>query len=396
VNAPAPPSGAAPGPGADTLYDGAACGLLLTRPDGLIRRINDTLCGWLGRDRESLVGHVKVQDLFTTGSRIFHQTRWAPLLQIHGSVAEVKLEVTRLDGTSLPVVVNAVRREHAGEVFHELAMFVAEDRHRYEQELLAVRRRAEALAREEQEVRRSLAAAHEERDRERAMAEDRALFAEQMMGIVSHDLRNPLSVIRMSAHILGMGDLTANQMKVLQRLSHSNDRALRLIAELLDFTRARLGRGLPMETKVIEPHRLVADSLQELRLAYPARRIVHVREGAGACQASSDRLVQAIGNLVSNAVQHGSADGTITVTSTVGPAGCTIAVHNEGQPLPAQHLSSIFEPMVRGAERGASEGVGLGLYIVREIAHAHGGQVSVDSTAERGTTFVVRIPSAAR
>ncbi|MEO7245326.1 MAG: PAS domain-containing sensor histidine kinase, partial [Rubrivivax sp.] len=337
-------AGADDGPRLDALYDGAPCGLMLTTPDGTILRVNDTLCSWLGRDRASLVDGCRLQDLLSIGSQIFHQTHWAPLLQIQGSVSEVKLEVLGPGGTRFPAVVNAVQRVHGGRVLHEVALFVAEDRHRYEHELLIARRRAEELLHAEQQTRQALTAAQEELDRQRATAEDRALFAEQMMGIVSHDLRNPLSVIRMSAHIMGMSDLSSNQLMALQRLTNASTRAQRLIADLLDFTQARIGSGLPMVLKPIDLHELVADSLEDLRLAYPLRVILHRQLGSGFCPASSDRLVQAIGNLVSNAAHHGSADGPITVTSEIGPVSCTITVHNEGDPLPDALLPTVFEP----------------------------------------------------
>jgi phosphoserine phosphatase RsbU/P len=380
-------------PGAETLYQRAPCALLVTAPDGTLRGANDTFCGWVGRSAESMIGRVRIQDLLTMGSRIFHQTHWAPLLQIQGSVSEVKLELRRADGGVFPAVINAVRREHAGITWHEIALFVAEDRHRYEQELLRSRQRAEELLRKEQQTREALLAAQSELDRQRATAEDRALFAEQMMGIVSHDLRNPLSVIHMSSHLLSRGELSAMQQAALQRLVNSTNLALRLIADLLDFTSARLGRGLPLAIKPVDLHSLVADTVEDLRLAYPHRRIVHEQSGCDTCHASSDRIVQAVGNLVSNAIHHGRADSEITVRSSVENGHCTVSVHNHGEPIHPELMPMMFEPMVRGADRRASEGVGLGLFIVREIAHAHRGTVSVHSDAEAGTTFVVRFPT---
>jgi sigma-B regulation protein RsbU (phosphoserine phosphatase) len=379
-------------PDVRALYRQAPCALLVTAPDGTIRSANDTFCGWMGRSAEAMVGQMRFQDLLTMGSRIFHQTHWAPLLQIQGSVSEVKLELRRPDDSTFPAVVNAVRRAHAGATWHEIALFVAEDRHRYEHELLLARRRAEELLLKEQQTRDALVAAQAELDRQRATAEDRALFAEQMMGIVSHDLRNPLAVIQMSSQLLGRGELGATQRAALQRLTNSTRLALRLIADLLDFTSARLGRGLPLSVEPVDLHALVADSVEDLRLSHPHRTIVHEQSGCATCTASSDRVVQAVGNLVSNAVHHGSADSPITVRSSVENGRCTISVHNHGEPIRPELMQVMFEPMVRGAGRRPSEGVGLGLFIVREIAHAHGGSVAVRSDAETGTTFVVELP----
>jgi sigma-B regulation protein RsbU (phosphoserine phosphatase) len=491
----------------EDLYEHAACGLLVTARDGLIQRVNHTFCDWVGHTADELVGKRKLQELLTMGGRIFHQTHWEPLLQMQGSIAEVKLDIRHRDGKTIPMMLNAVRRERDGVVRHEIAVFVAQDRHQYEHELLHARKRAEELVRQEQLAQQDLmlararlrlalesaqlhvwdfdaasgkrryedgvahllghataspvteqeyaaAIAEADRDREaaalaaardsasgsyhcqyclvgvdgvtrtiassgrgffdasgtllqfvgvlqdvtqgvgqRAAAEDRALFAEQMVGIVSHDLRNPLSAIQMSAYLLERGELTSNQRTVLGRINNSTGRAQRLIADLLDFTLARVGAGLTITLSDMELHQLVSDSVEELAVAFPGRQIEHVRVGDGQCHADADRLIQLIGNLVGNAVAYGAPDRPVRVTSTCTDQGIEISVHNEGVPIPAQVQASLFEPMIRGAGGKGSHGVGLGLFIVREIARSHAGDVSVHSSPDAGTTFSVRIPS---
>jgi sigma-B regulation protein RsbU (phosphoserine phosphatase) len=390
-----PETPALPQADSGSLYEHAACGLLVTSADGVILRVNHTFCAWVGREATELVGCVKVQDLLSMGGRIFHQTHWTPLLAMQGSVAEVKLDVLHRDGRPLPMVFNAVRRSSANATWHELAVFLAHDRHQYEKELLLERKRAEELLAQHQEAQRALAVAQEERDRQKTVAEDRALFAEQMMAIVSHDLRNPLSVIRMSAHLIGMGELSSNQLRALGRLSASTLRAARLIADLLDFSQARLGNGLQVHLEPIDLHALVAESVEDLQLAFEGRSIVHQQRGRGACVASSDRLVQMIGNLVANAITYGAPDRPVVVTSAIDDGAFSIAVGNEGPIIAAELLPHLFDPMTRG--KGAQEGthsVGLGLFIVREIARAHRGTVTVAS-ANGVTTFTAMLPRAA-
>ncbi|MBA2675851.1 sensor histidine kinase [Ramlibacter sp.] len=232
-------------------------------------------------------------------------------------------------------------------------------------------------------------------NRQRTDAEDRALFAEQMVGIVSHDLRNPLSAIQMGAYLLGRGTLTDQQRTVVGRIDNSAKRAQRLIGDLLDFTQARLGSGLSVRRMPIDLHAVVADAVAELALTAKGRPVEHVRIGSGPCEADPDRLVQLLGNLVGNACTYGAPGRTITVTSTVGPEYCALAVHNHGTPIPPALQSTLFEPMVRGNNMSqGGRGVGLGLYIVREIARAHRGRVELASAAEEGTTFSVFFPPA--
>src|SRR5438045_9060217 len=105
------------------LYEDAACGLLLTGVDGTILRVNRTFCRWIGMSAEELCDRRRMQDLLTMGGRIFHQTHWAPLLQMQGSVAEVKVDVVHRDGHTVPMMMNAQRWSHAGGEFNDLSLF---------------------------------------------------------------------------------------------------------------------------------------------------------------------------------------------------------------------------------------------------------------------------------
>ena len=374
------------------LYSNAPCGLLVTGADGSITRANQTFCDWVGRTADELVG-MRMQDLLTMGGKIFHQTHWAPLLQMQGSVAEVKLETVHRDGRGMPMVWNAVRRVHDGVVTHELAVFMADDRHKYEQELISARRRAEELLAMEQAAQRALLVAQAERDRLGAVAEDRALFAEQMMAIVSHDLRNPLSVVRMSARLIGAATLPEVQRRAIERLSNAEARATRLIADLLDFSQARIGNGLQVDPAGIDLHALIEDAVDDLRAAHPTAALEHRSIGAGDCTAGGDRLVQLVGNLVLNAIAYGTPGRAITVTSAIDDTDFTLAVHNDGTPIDASLLPRLFDPMTRGSDaKDVEHSVGLGLFIVREIARAHGGHVQVRSDEQTGTTFEASFP----
>ena len=379
------------------LFDHAACGLIVTRDDGTFVLVNHTFCAWIGCDAASLVGRRRLQDLLTMGARIFHQTHWSPLLQIQGSIGEVKLDLLHRDGHVIPMIMNAVRRTSDGVVRHEIAVFVAEDRSRYERELLAARKRAEELLRKEREAQQALAAVQVELDLQRVAAEDRATFAEQMVGIVSHDLRNPIAAIQLSAALLGRGELTPRQGRALEAILNSVARSKRLIEDLLDFTEARIGRGLRVTTRPLRLHEFIAQVVEELRVLFPGRTLVHVAGAGEVCAGDEDRLAQLLGNLVSNAMAYGDPTGRVTVSTEIGAERALLAVHNHGRPIAADALPTLFDAMTRGkagSAAAASNGhsVGLGLFIVRQIARAHGGEVSVASSAQAGTTFTVTLP----
>jgi sigma-B regulation protein RsbU (phosphoserine phosphatase) len=359
-------------PEARAALDDAACGLLETSGDGHLQFVNRTFCTWVGRAAEDLVGKLRLQDLLTMGGKIFHQTHWAPLLQMQGSISEVKFDVVHASGASIPMVMNAVRRVRGELVSHGIAAYVARDRNTYERELVASRKRLEELVEE---------------------AKDRALFAEQMIGIVSHDLRNPLSSVGMAMELLTRLGLTEPQRQLVARVNRAADRANRLVLDLLDFTQARVGRGLSVSIHPIDLHETVAAIVDELRTVYPKRVLEHVRAGEATCSADPNRLAQVVGNLVSNAMAYGLRDQPVTVSSSVTAAGAAIAVHNQGEPIPERTQAEIFQPMQRGTSvSSAGRSVGLGLFIVREIARAHGGTAQVESSREHGTTFRVSFP----
>ena len=349
-----------------------------TDAKGVFLRVNKPFCAWLGYDKADLVGKKRLQELLTMGARIFHQTHWAPLLEMQGSISELKLDVRHRDGSSVPMVLNVVRHGQGPGHTQEVAAFVAHDRDKYEQELLLSRKRLEAHVAEVERL--------------QAETKDRALFAEQMIGIVSHDLRNPLSAVHTGIQVLYRHAPTDNQMRVLSRMAQSVERANRMVADLLDFTVARVGKGIAINTRRVDLHEVVAQSVAELALAFPERTLRHETLGDGECSVDPDRVSQLVGNLVANAVAYGDASREVSVkTSVLGPS-IQISVHNWGPGIPHHVLSSLFQPMVRGTVAGSGRSVGLGLFIILEIARAHGGTVNVESSDDRGTTFLVAIP----
>jgi phosphoserine phosphatase RsbU/P len=362
---------------ARALLDAAPCGLMCTTPDGTFVRANRVFCGWVGYAEQDLVHKQKFQDLLTVGGRIFHQTHWAPLLAMQGSISEVKLELVQRDGSTLPIVINAIL-QHEGGKRHELAAYVARDRDKYERELIQSRKRLEELVAETISL-------HDE-------AKHRASFAEQMIGIVSHDLRNPISTIQTAAAMLSR-DTSPGQDRMVARIARAGQRADRLIGDLLDFTQARFGAGLTVRPEPLALHELVAEAVEELKLAHLGRKLRHEQHGTGQCRADASRLEQLVGNLVSNAVSYGSQDAPVTVSSMIDADSFSITVHNLGPAIPAQILPTLFEPMTRGAQAsGSKRSVGLGLFIVSQVAKAHGGKTEVSSSAEAGTTFRVSFP----
>ena len=218
-------------------------------------------------------------------------------------------------------------------------------------------------------------------------------FNELFTGMLGHDLRNPLSSMLVSAQALLLRPEAETLVRPLSRIVTSGDRMARMIDQLLDFTRVRVGQGIPIDPRPLDLVPLVRQVMDELDAMSPewTLRLEHVGETSGSWDA--DRLAQVFSNLVANAVQHGVAEHGVTV-SIDGTAAATVQVeaHNMGAMLPTD-VALLFEPMAVGARRrDRSRGLGLGLYITREILKAHGGTIVVRSSASHGTTFCVSLP----
>ncbi|MEJ5280918.1 PAS domain-containing sensor histidine kinase [Pseudomonas sp. MYb541] len=371
------------------LFDSAACALAVTAEDGTILQANSRFSEWLGFSTTELYGK-RFQDLLTMGGRIFHQTHLAPMLRMRGSVTEVKLDMLHREGHKLTVLLNGIKREQDDGTLYDLALFGTTDRDKYERELLNARNFAEALLQEKTTTELALKLAQAELSEAYAISQRRALFAEQMVAIVSHDLKNPLTAIRMASDFLNRGERTAKEHQLLGHIGQSSERAQRMIADLLDFTQARVGQGITIKAAPLDLHEVIHRAVDELRVAFPAANLEHLAEGSGEACLDADRVQQIIGNLVANSVAYGDLQRPITVTSRLGQGRCEVSVHNHGKVIPEALLTELFEPMTRGTDQGSDvRSVGLGLYIVRELARVHGGDVAVSSCVTGGTTFTV-------
>jgi signal transduction histidine kinase len=222
-----------------------------------------------------------------------------------------------------------------------------------------------------------------------AAAREREVIREQLLGVLGHDLRNPLAAIRTGIDVMVRQERPEARQRLAERMRGSCARMTRLIEDILDFTRSRLGGGIPTNRAPADLAEICARVVGELETAHPARRFVLSSPVAIVGFWDAERLAQVVSNLVGNAVEHSEGDVRVAVT-TSGSDRVTLEVANGGRPIPPELLASLFEPFARGARSG--QGLGLGLYIVREIIRAHEGEVSVTSDAERGTVFTVRLP----
>lgn len=222
---------------------------------------------------------------------------------------------------------------------------------------------------------------------------------EIFLAILGHDLRSPLSAVMMSAEfMLDTGELPEPHLTLTRRIASGSKRMEQMVGDLLDFTRSRLGGGIPIVRAPMSIDKAVHDVVDEVLAGDPSRSIKIEARGGQSVNWDCARISQAITNLLTNAVEHSARGDVVTVTVAGTERDVTVTVHNAGTPLTPDQMSGIFGSMKASREQrkepssGPMGHLGLGLYIAERIAFAHGGTIRVDSSKSNGTSFALEIP----
>jgi PAS domain S-box-containing protein len=217
-------------------------------------------------------------------------------------------------------------------------------------------------------------------------------FNEVFTAMLGHDLRNPLSGMTTTAEVLQKRAEATPFAKPLARIVSSGARMSRMIDQLLDFTRVRLGPGIPVCREKSDLHDVLLEVVDELKAVHPNRAIHVYKQGDCRGEWDVDRLAQVFSNLVANAINHGIANVPVEAHLDGSADHVVVEVKNGGT-IPKDILPKLFEPMAGGDQRGEkSAGLGLGLYITRQVVLAHAGSIHVSSDAVLGTTLTVTLP----
>jgi signal transduction histidine kinase len=222
-------------------------------------------------------------------------------------------------------------------------------------------------------------------------------FRDRILGVLSHDVRNPLGVILTSAGMLERQLANAgagNQLAAMRRIIDNAHQIERMVHDLLDYTRTRQGRRLPIAARDADLLALCLQSADGLQVLHPDRILELSALGDTRLRLDPDRAAQVIANLVGNAILYSPKGSPVRILVDGSGDPVLLEVRNEGQPIPPETMPHLFEAFQRGdaGRVGNADGLGLGLFIAQQIVAAHGGSISVRSTAAEGTTFTVRWP----
>ena len=355
----------------EDFFESALCGFINADASGIIVRANKKVAGWIGYSTIELKGK-RFSDLLTIGGKIYYETHLWPLLRIQGFFDEVVLELKGTAGQRLRVMVNAFESRDVNNqpCFIRYTILKASDRLQYELNLQEAKKIAE---------------------KELLLQKETVILREQLIAVLGHDLRNPLSAITMAVEILtlSLGERDANLLAILKK---SSLRMSEIVSNIMDFARTRLGENIILSKQniVLEPR--ILQVINELRLAFPKREINVFFETTEPVNCDPDRIAQLLSNLIANALTHGFANTPVRIYTSHKNGMFELSVINQGAPIPADMYEYLFAPFTRETSRSSLHGLGLGLYISSEIARAHNGTISCTSTAEE-TCFTFRTSS---
>jgi signal transduction histidine kinase len=241
---------------------------------------------------------------------------------------------------------------------------------------------------------------------DQALGESIASYADEVgrsrdtfLAILGHDLRSPLSAVSMSGHYLSRVGLAdgKHQGQAVARIQRAAAKMDAMVRDLLEYTRTRLGRGIPVVREACRIGAICEGALEEMKAGHPEREFQLALSGELRGVFDAARMQQVLGNLLNNAVQHGAKDTPVILEAHDAPDAITLRVRNQGTPIPADVLQVIFNPLVQVPSAARAEGarpstsLGLGLFIARNIVVGHGGTLGVESSTQ-GTVFTARFP----
>ncbi|SEM26694.1 PAS domain S-box-containing protein [Stigmatella aurantiaca] len=355
---------------AEELYDSAPCGYISTLPDGTLVRANQTFLRWMGYSREELLGHKRLQDLLTGGGRIFHETHYAPLLQLQGAVNELTFDLVRKNGQRFPVLLNTVQKKDASgkTLFHRTTLFDITDRKNYERELVLARKKAEQAT--------------------QAKAD--------FLSMMSHEIRTPMNAIIGLSNLLGQATLPPLYQEYVRILRASSENLLGLLNSILDFNKLEAGK-MALEERRFDLRQLLHGICSGLSVKAEEKKLaIRVEfEPRVPSELMGDpvKLGQVLTNLLGNAIKF-TEQGSVTLgvrllEKDADRVSLGFRVSDTGIGIEQDRLAKIFEEFSQASYDITWKygGSGLGLTICQKLLDLHGSKMHVESVPGEGSAF---------
>ncbi|HYG75909.1 MAG TPA: PAS domain-containing sensor histidine kinase [Planctomycetota bacterium] len=352
----------------DPLLNDAPCGFFSFSDDGLILQVNASLLKMLGRESCQMVGE-RLDTILSAGARIFYQTHLFPLLKMYNRADEIYFSFSTAQG-EVPVLINALRRERDGTMVTDCVVVPMRKRYQYETEIIEARKQAEAAIKAK----------------------------EELIAVISHEMRTPLTTILTWARMLQSGKLDENAIRRANSTIERNARSqMRLIEDILDSSRITAGK-FHLHKAPMEICKVVKTAVDDVRPVAEEKQVelqLHLDSHEIEIMGDAQRLEQVMLNLLANALKFTPAGGRVTVELKRFDAQMEICVRDTGKGISSEFLPHVFESLRQDEEGGANRqaGLGLGLAITRHIVEEHGGTIRVESEGKgMGAAFIFQLP----
>lgn len=385
-----------------TLYNHAPCGYLFAMEDGTIIDVNNTFLAFTGYSREEIIENKSFEDFLSLGGKIYYETHFAPLLKMHGEVSEINFDFIRKDQTRFPVLINAIKHSFNEKEDNYIQFIILDitQRKQYELELLNAKRKSEELLIQLSNANSELTNNIQVIAEQSYELEKLNATKDKFFSIVAHDLKSPLSSLKMFLSLL-IDDFDSfnkdNILTISKELSDSVDSTIKMADNLITWAMVQMGESQYNEEilKVKDITSNIFDVYQNVALK-KGINVSYSVDDALSVIGDKNQIEFVIRNLVNNAIKFTNENGFVSLTAKSIPNGLVqISVSDSGVGISDEYKKELFSISKKKSTNGTAgeKGTGLGLMLSFEFIKLNGGQIEIESSLGKGTTFHTKFKS---
>ena len=384
------------------LYNEASVGYFTADAAGYIVNINDTLLNLLGLAREAVINKVRFQSLLSMGGKMFYETHYVPLLQMHGVVKEINFDIVRADKTKVPVLVNTKKSVSIDgkKIFWHSTVFDIVQRRSFEQELIASKKKAEELSNKLSVLNQELTQQTNTIKKQNSALEKLNLVKDKFFIVVAHDLRNPLVQLHSFVHLIEkhLDKFSKEQIKEMGRdLKSSINNTLGLADNLIVWAKSQM-KEFSAQKSQVDIQDIVMDIIR-MNEDFAKSKSINISysfDNTRDIVADKDQLTFIIRNLLMNAIKFTPFNGLIRLNVfDENQESITIRISDDGVGMSKEFKDSLINMTSKESSQvtKGEKGTGMGLSLVYEFVEMNGGTIDVISEEDKGTTFTITLKS---
>ncbi len=384
------------------LYHHAPCGYIYTMEDGTLIEVNETFLAYTGYSREDIIENKRFDDFLSIGWKIYYETHFTPLLHMHGETSQISFDLTRKDGTRFPVLVNATKHI-ANDQQQSYIQFIVLDitqRRQYELELLNAKRKSEELLEQLSNANKELKSNIKVVEEQSQQLEDLNATNYKFFSIVAHDLKSPLNSLKSFSSLLIDHFDNLNKDEILtmsKQIRDSVDNTIKMADNLITWAMVQMedSKFNKEIIKVKEITSNIFDVYKKLALEKEINLSFLVDEALSII-GDKNQIEFVIRNLVNNAIKFTHKKGFVSLTAKSLADGLVqISVSDNGVGISDEIKSKLFSISNKHNTKGTEgeKGTGLGLMMCNEFMKLNGGQIEIESSLGKGSTFYIKFKS---